>query len=220
MRLEDQKKSFDDQLKDEKFSKIKNTEEILKKEKELEEENTGKKLEFKARYDAQAEEAYAKEYTSLFEERFKLQTKRDLYVKGRLAVEPAVQAEYQDVIDAADKRIAEITSKLKKIKDKSTTIDSDFETNLNNAAVLYNKKNSEELKEVSEALKSYNSLLKERYKIELELRKLEEIKEKKYAYTLKNKKDNSLIRTFWINRIYNKDKKMFKLYPPKKDDEL
>lgn len=46
------------------------------------------------------------------------------------------------------------------------------------------------------------------------------IKEKKYAYTLKNKKDNSLIRTFWINRIYNKDKKMFKLYPPKKDDEL
>ena len=178
-RLEDQKKSFDDQLKDEKFSKIKNTEEILKKEKELEKENTGKKLEFKDRYDAQAEEAYVKEYTSLFEERFKLQTKRDLYVKGRLAVEPAVQAEYQDVIDAADKRIAEITSKLKKIKDKSTTIDSDFETNLNNAAVLYNKKNSEGLKEVSEALKSYNSLLKERYKIELELRELEE--SKKYA---------------------------------------
>lgn len=182
MRLEDQKKSFDDQLKDEKFSKIKNTEEILKKEKELEEENTGKKLEFEHRYNAQAEEAYAKEYTSLFEERFKLQTKRELYAKGLLTVEPEeVQKEYQNVIDAADKRIAEITSKLEEIKSKSTTIDSDFETNLNNAAVLYNKKNSEELKEVSEALKSYNSLLKERYEIELELRKLEEIKEKKYA---------------------------------------
>lgn len=180
-RLEDQKKSFDDQLKDEKFSKIKNTEEILKKEKELEEENTGKKREFKAKYNAQAEEAYAKEYTSLFEEKFKLQTKRDLYAKGLPTVEPKVQAEYNKVIDAANKRITEIESKLEKIKDKSTTIDSDFETNLNNAAVLYNKKNSEELKEVSEALKSYNSLLKERYKIELELRKLEEIKEKKYA---------------------------------------
>lgn len=179
MRLEDQKKSFDDQLKDEKFSKIKNTEEILKKEKELEEENTGKKLEFEARYNAQAEEAYAKEYTSLFEEKFKLQTKRDLYVKGLQTVEPEVQAEYNKVIDAADKRITEITSKLEKIKSKSTTIDSDFETNLKNAAVLYNKKNSEELKEVSEALKSYNSLLKERYKIELELRELEE--SKKYA---------------------------------------
>lgn len=45
------------------------------------------------------------------------------------------------------------------------------------------------------------------------------IKEKKYAYTLKNPKDNSLKRNFWINRIYNKDYKMFKLYPPKKDDE-
>ena len=45
------------------------------------------------------------------------------------------------------------------------------------------------------------------------------IKEKKYAYTLKNPKDNNLKRNFWINRIYNKDYKMFKLYPPKKDDE-
>lgn len=46
------------------------------------------------------------------------------------------------------------------------------------------------------------------------------IKDGKYAYTLKNKKDNSLKRLFWINRIYNKDKKMFKLYPPKKEDEM
>ena len=43
------------------------------------------------------------------------------------------------------------------------------------------------------------------------------IKRKKYAYTLKNPKDNSLIRNFWINRIYNKDYKMFKLYPPQKN---
>ncbi len=45
------------------------------------------------------------------------------------------------------------------------------------------------------------------------------IKQKKYAYTLKNKKDNSLIRKFWIQRIYNKDYQTFKLYPPKKEDE-
>lgn len=45
------------------------------------------------------------------------------------------------------------------------------------------------------------------------------IKQKKYAYTLKNPKDFSLTRNFWINRIYNKDYKMFKLYPPKKGDE-
>ena len=44
------------------------------------------------------------------------------------------------------------------------------------------------------------------------------IKEKKYGYTLKNPKDSSLIRNFWINRIYNKDYKMYKLYPPKKDE--
>ena len=44
------------------------------------------------------------------------------------------------------------------------------------------------------------------------------IKEKKYKYTLKNPKDSSLIRNFWINRIYNKDYKMYKLYPPKKDE--
>ncbi len=43
------------------------------------------------------------------------------------------------------------------------------------------------------------------------------IKNNKYAYTLKNKKDNNLVRRFWINRIYNKDYKMFKLYPPKDD---
>lgn len=45
------------------------------------------------------------------------------------------------------------------------------------------------------------------------------IKKHKYAYTLKNKKDNSLKRIFWVNRIYNKDYQTFKLYPPKKDDE-
>ena len=44
------------------------------------------------------------------------------------------------------------------------------------------------------------------------------IKEKKYGYTLKNPKDSSLIRNFWINRIYNKDYNMYKLYPPKKDE--
>lgn len=41
------------------------------------------------------------------------------------------------------------------------------------------------------------------------------IKEKKYTYTLKYKKDKSLYRWFWINRIYLKDYKLFKLYPPK-----
>lgn len=45
------------------------------------------------------------------------------------------------------------------------------------------------------------------------------IKEKKYAYTLINKKDNNLIRKLWIKHIYNKDFKTFKLYPPKKEDE-
>lgn len=43
------------------------------------------------------------------------------------------------------------------------------------------------------------------------------IKEKKYTYTLKCKKDKSLYRWFWINRIYLKDYKLFKLYPPKDD---
>ena len=43
------------------------------------------------------------------------------------------------------------------------------------------------------------------------------IKEKKYTYTLKYKKDKSLYRWFWINRIYLKDYKLFKLYPPKDD---
>ena len=41
------------------------------------------------------------------------------------------------------------------------------------------------------------------------------IKEKKYSYTLKYNKDFSLYRWFWINRIYFKDYKLFKLYPPK-----
>ena len=43
------------------------------------------------------------------------------------------------------------------------------------------------------------------------------IKEKKYGYTLKNPKDNKIIRKFWINRIYNKDFKTYKLYPPKQE---
>lgn len=40
------------------------------------------------------------------------------------------------------------------------------------------------------------------------------IKNKKYAFTLKYKKDFSLYRFFWINRIYFKDYKLYKLYPP------
>ena len=43
------------------------------------------------------------------------------------------------------------------------------------------------------------------------------IKEKKYGYTLKNPKDNKIIRKFWINRIYNKGFKTYKLYPPKQE---
>lgn len=42
------------------------------------------------------------------------------------------------------------------------------------------------------------------------------IKSKKYSYTLLNKHDNSLYRRFWSIRIYLKDYKLFKLYPPKK----
>ena len=41
------------------------------------------------------------------------------------------------------------------------------------------------------------------------------IKEKKYSYTLKYSEDFSLYRWFWVNRIYFKDYKLFKLYPPK-----
>ncbi len=44
------------------------------------------------------------------------------------------------------------------------------------------------------------------------------IKEKKYTYTLKYSKDFSLYRWFWANRIYMKDYKLFKLYPPKDSD--
>ncbi len=43
------------------------------------------------------------------------------------------------------------------------------------------------------------------------------IKEKKYSYTLKYKKDFSLYRFFWVNRIYLKDYKLYKLYPPKEN---
>lgn len=43
------------------------------------------------------------------------------------------------------------------------------------------------------------------------------IKEKKYSYTLKYKKDKSLYRLFWINRIYMKDYRLFKIYPPKEE---
>ena len=41
------------------------------------------------------------------------------------------------------------------------------------------------------------------------------IKEKKYTYTLKYSKDLNLYRWFWTNRIYMKDYKLYKLYPPK-----
>ncbi len=44
------------------------------------------------------------------------------------------------------------------------------------------------------------------------------IKLKKYSYTLKYSKDFSLYRYFWINRIYMKDYKLYKLYPPKDGD--
>lgn len=47
---------------------------------------------------------------------------------------------------------------------------------------------------------------------------LELIKEKKVSYTLKYYKDFSLYRWFWINRIYFKDYKLYKLYPPKDGD--
>ena len=43
---------------------------------------------------------------------------------------------------------------------------------------------------------------------------LQLIKEKKYSYTLKNPKDNSLYRRFWNFVIYFKDYKRFKQYPP------
>ena len=45
------------------------------------------------------------------------------------------------------------------------------------------------------------------------------IKEGKYSYTLFNPRDNNIIRHLWMRRIYNKDIKMFKLYPPKESDE-
>ena len=41
------------------------------------------------------------------------------------------------------------------------------------------------------------------------------IKEKKYTYTLKYNKDRSIYKIFWTNRIYMKDYKLFKKYPPK-----
>lgn len=46
---------------------------------------------------------------------------------------------------------------------------------------------------------------------------LELIRENKYTYTLKYSKDGSPYRVFWANRIYMKDYKLFKLYPPKDD---
>lgn len=44
------------------------------------------------------------------------------------------------------------------------------------------------------------------------------IKEKKYSFTLKNKKDSSLYRKFWTFVIYFKDYKRYKMYPPEVDD--
>ena len=49
---------------------------------------------------------------------------------------------------------------------------------------------------------------------ELKKEVLDLIKNKKYSFTLKYKKDFSLYRFFWINRIYFKDYKLYKLYPP------
>lgn len=49
---------------------------------------------------------------------------------------------------------------------------------------------------------------------ELKKEALQLIKEKKYDYTLKYKKDSSLYRVFWMNRIYFKDYKLYKKYPP------
>lgn len=43
------------------------------------------------------------------------------------------------------------------------------------------------------------------------------IKEKKYSYTLKYKKDNNIKRFIWNNIIYSKDYKTIKKYPPKYD---
>ena len=43
------------------------------------------------------------------------------------------------------------------------------------------------------------------------------IRKGKYDYTLKYSKDCNLYRWFWINRIYLKDYKLFKLYPPRED---
>ena len=44
------------------------------------------------------------------------------------------------------------------------------------------------------------------------------IKQKKYSYTLKYTKDFSIYRWFWVNRIYFKDYKLYKLYPPKEGE--
>lgn len=45
------------------------------------------------------------------------------------------------------------------------------------------------------------------------------IKQDKYTYTLKYKKDNNLKRMIWNNIIYNKDYKIIKKYPPKYDNQ-
>lgn len=64
-------------------------------------------------------------------------------------------------------------------------------------------------------LSTPKSMIKKYVKNE-ELKKevLDLIKNKKYSFTLKYKKDFSLYRFFWINRIYFKDYKLYKLYPP------
>lgn len=62
-----------------------------------------------------------------------------------------------------------------------------------------------------------NLLKKYVYNKEVLKEALNLIKEKKYCYTLKYYKDKSLYRWFWINRIYFKDYKLFKLYPPKEE---
>lgn len=62
-----------------------------------------------------------------------------------------------------------------------------------------------------------NLLKKYIYKKETLDKALKLIKNRKYTYTLKYSKDKSLYRIFWTNRIYLKDYKLFKLYPPKEE---
>lgn len=78
--------------------------------------------------------------------------------------------------------------------------------------VVYNKNKHLWLNTPKGILKKYlpTSLYKEAKKL---------IKQKKYSYTLKYKKDNNLKRIIWNTIIYSKDYKTIKKYPPKYDKE-